>query len=159
VFRYTLDATRTEWVSLEDEIRFVTSYLRIEQARFERRLEYRIEIDPETRHSPIPPMILQPLVENAVKHGVSSRTEGGIVVVTARFVPGADRGQLALVVEDRGNGVKSDENLHGRGIGLKNVRDRLSHLYREQAALDFAKIGSNGTRVTLTIPQFMEVRA
>jgi hypothetical protein len=159
VFRYTLDATRTEWVSLEDEIRFVTSYLRIEQARFERRLAYRIDIAPETRRTPIPPMILQPLVENAVKHGVSSRTEGGVVVVTARSLFRPDASQLELVVEDRGKGVKSDENLHGAGIGLKNVRDRLNHVYREKARLDLDKIGSEGTRVVLTLPQFMEVRA
>jgi hypothetical protein len=157
VFRYTLDATGVEWVSLEEEIRFVTSYLRIEQARFEKRLAYRIEIAPDIRNTPIPPMILQPLVENAVKHGVSSRREGGIVVVTAQSLP--DRNQLTLVVEDRGKGVKSHENLHGLGIGLKNVRDRLNHVYREQAMLEFANIGSEGTRVIVTLPQFMEVRA
>jgi sensor histidine kinase YesM len=144
---------------MEDEIRFVTSYLRIEQARFERRLEYRIEIAPEARHTPIPPMILQPLVENAVKHGVSSRTEGGVVMVTAQTVSNPDNSQLVLVVEDRGKGVKSDDNLHGRGIGLKNVRDRLEHVYRERAMLDFVNIGTEGTRVILTLPQLTEVEA
>src|SRR5688572_28553993 len=64
VFRYTLDATRTEWVPLEDELRFVTSYLRIEKARFESRLVYFVDLEPESKSVRIPPMILQPLVEN-----------------------------------------------------------------------------------------------
>jgi hypothetical protein len=155
VFRYTLDATRTEWVSVEEEVRFVTSYLRIEKARFEGRLEYNIEMQPGTGPILIPPMILQPVVENAVKHGVSSRTEGGVVTVRAK----AEAGQLILAVEDRGKGVKSEENFHGQGIGLKNVRERLTHVYRDQAALDFITVGSEGARVILTMPQFVETPA
>lgn len=154
VFRYTLEATRMEWVPLEDEIRFVTSYLRIEKARFEHRLTYSIELGPDTKPFRIPPMILQPLVENAVKHGVSSRTEGGVVHLTAK----SDSGRLILVVQDIGKGVKSEENLHGQGIGLKNVRDRLKHIYRDQAELDLSVVEPGGTRVILTLPELVEAR-
>jgi signal transduction histidine kinase len=155
VFRYTLDATHMEWVTLEEEIRFVTSYLRIEKARFEGRLNYSIELQPETKSLRIPPMILQPLVENAVRHGVSTRTEGGVVLLTAKAVGG----RLVLMVQDTGKGMKSEENLQGHGIGLKNVRDRLKHVYREQADLELSSVEPGGTRVILTLPELVEAHA
>jgi hypothetical protein len=154
VFRYTLDATRTEWVSLEDECRFVTSYLQIEKARFEGRLGYLIDLEPRTRTVRIPPMILQPVVENAVRHGIASRIEGGTVRLSAKL----SAGRLELVVEDSGSGVKKDEHSGRQGIGLKNVRDRLTHIYRDQAALRLSALQPTGTRVTLTLPEFSEVR-
>ena len=127
VFRYTLDATRIEWVPLEDELRFVTSYLQIEKARFEGRLGYLIELEPQTKTVRIPPMILQPVVENAVRHGIASRVEGGVVRLSAK----SSAGRLVLVVEDSGSGLKPEDNPDRQGIGLKNVRDRLKHIYRD----------------------------
>lgn len=150
VFRYTLDATRTEWVSLEDELRFVTSYLRIEKARFEKRFGYHIDLEPQTKAVRIPPMILQPLVENAVRHGIASRIEGGIVNLSAKL----SAGRLVLVVEDTGSGLKNHDNSDRQGIGLKNVRDRLRHIYRDEAMLRLSPLEPNGTRVTLTLPEF-----
>jgi len=149
VFRYTLDATRTEWVSLEDELRFVTSYLRIEKARFEGRLEYLIDLKPQTEAVRIPPMILQPVVENAVRHGIASRIEGGVVRLSAKL--SADR--LELVVEDSGSGLKAKSISDQRGIGLTNVRDRLKHIYGDAAMLRLSPLEPIGTRVTLTLPQ------
>jgi LytS/YehU family sensor histidine kinase len=150
VFRYTLEATSKEWVPLEDELRFVTSYLRIEKARFERRLSYLIDMEPQTETVRIPPMILQPVVENAVRHGIASRIEGGVVRLSARL----SDGQLALVVEDSGSGLKAEDNSDRRGIGLKNVRDRLKHIYRGEAMLRLSVLEPVGTRVTLTLPTF-----
>lgn len=149
VFRYTLDATRTEWVPLEDELRFVTSYLRIEKARFEGRLGYVIELEPKAKSVRIPPMILQPLVENAVRHGIASRIEGGTVRLSAKSAAG----QLVLVVEDSGSGLKTEDNSDRPGIGLKNVRDRLKHIYRDEAMLQLSAVEPIGTRVTLTLPE------
>src|SRR5262249_16116656 len=117
VFRYTIDATRTEWVPLEDELRFVTSYLRIEKARFDSRLGYRIDLEPQAKTVRIPPMILQPVVENAVRHGIASGIEGGTVHLTAKL----SGGTLVLVVEDSGSGLKTEDSSARRGIGLKNV--------------------------------------
>jgi hypothetical protein len=151
VFRYTLDATRTEWVPLEDEVRFVTSYLRIEKARFERRLDYRIDLESPARSVRIPPMILQPVVENAVRHGIASRVEGGVVYLSAKL----SDGQLVLVVEDSGSGLKPEDSSERRGIGLKNVRDRLEHIYRDEAFLRLSALEPTGTRVTLTLPEFL----
>ena len=153
VFRYTLDATRTEWVPLEDELRFVTSYLQIEKARFEGRLGYLIDLEPQTKNLRIPPMILQPVVENAVRHGIASRIEGGVVRLSAK----SSGGQLVLVVEDSGSGLKPEVSAERQGIGLKNVRDRLKHIYREQAALQLSALEPIGTRVTLTLPEFSDI--
>jgi hypothetical protein len=150
VFRYTLDATRTEWVTLEDEVRFVTAYLRIEKARFERRLDYSIDLQSNARSVRIPPMILQPVVENAVRHGIASRIEGGVVYLGAKL----SEGRLVLVVEDSGSGLKAEDNSERRGIGLKNVRDRLEHIYRDEASLRLSALEPTGTRVTLTLPEF-----
>jgi LytS/YehU family sensor histidine kinase len=152
VFRYTLDATRTEWVPLEDELRFVTSYLRIEKARFEGRLAYLIDLEPQSKTVRIPPMILQPLVENAVRHGIASRIGGGTVRLSAK----SSEGSLVLVVEDSGSGLKSEDNPGRQGIGLKNVRDRLQHIYRDQAMLRISPVEPTGTRVTLTLPELSE---
>lgn len=150
VFRYTLDATRTEWVPLEDELRFVTSYLRIEKARFEGRLGYFIDLEPQSRSVRIPPMILQPLVENAVRHGIASRIEGGTVRLSAKSAGG----RLLLVVEDCGSGLKTEDNSDRHGVGLENVRDRLKHIYRGRAMLQLSPVEPRGTRVTLTLPKF-----
>lgn len=155
VFRYTLDATRTEWVPLEDEFRFVTSYLQIEKARFEGRLRYLINLEQPTRAVRIPPMILQPLVENAVRHGIASRIEGGIVRLSAKL----SSGQLVLMVEDSGSGLKTGDHSDRQGIGLKNVRDRLKHIYRDEAMLRLSALEPSGTRVTVTLPEFSEARA
>lgn len=155
VFRYTLDATRTEWVPLEDELRFVTSYLRIEKARFEGRLGYLIDLEPRAETVRIPPMILQPVVENAVRHGIASRIEGGVVRLSARL----SAGQLVVVVEDPGSGLKAEDSSDKRGIGLRNVRDRLKHIYHDEALLRLSALEPTGTRVTLTLPEFSEVRA
>jgi hypothetical protein len=152
VFRYTLDATRREWVSLEDEVRFVTSYLKIEKARFEDRLSYFIDLEPGTKLVRVPPMILQPVVENAVRHGISSRIEGGFVRLTAQ----TSSGRLFLTIEDSGAGLKSD--MSSNGIGLKNVRDRLQHIYGSEGLLELSAMKPTGTRVLLTIPEFAEAR-
>src|SRR5438067_2066844 len=83
IFRYALESTRADWVRLDDELHFIESYLEIEKARFQERLTYSFDIDPALRALKIPPMILQPLVENAIKHGVGPKIEGGEVKVVA----------------------------------------------------------------------------
>ena len=95
-------------------------------------------------------MILQPVVETALRHGLGSRIEGGIVRLSAKL----SAGRLVLVLEDSGSGLKTDDNSERRGIGLKNVRDRLKHIYRDEAMLRLSALEPTGTRVTLTLPEF-----
>jgi sensor histidine kinase YesM len=135
VFRYTLRGSESEWVALEDELDFVRSYLEVEQARFGARLAFRIELDPALGPLRIPTMILQTLVENAVKHGVAvSRGPGRIEVTADRR---ADR--LVLEVTDNGPGLAhaaEGSTPEGRGgFGLSNVRRRLQGYFGAAAEL------------------------
>jgi len=153
IFRYALESTRMDWVKLEDELGFLESYLEIEKSRFEERLTYSIDVDPSLRSLKIPPMILQPLVENAVKHGIGPKVEGGEVRIGARF----DHERLLLVVEDTGVGPHASSRTRGTGIGLNNVRERLQHAYGESASLRLEEILPGGTKVELVLPQLTGV--
>ena len=127
LMRYALQAGRRERVRLDEELAVVESYLRIESARFEERLRWHIAIDPGARDLLVPPMLLQMLVENAVKHGIATTDAGGQVVVDAAQSDGA----VALRVTNPGR-------LGGAGgtrIGLANAQERLRLLYGDRAAL------------------------
>jgi signal transduction histidine kinase len=144
VFRYALESTRLDSVKLDDELKFVESYLAIEKARFDSRLSYSFDVDPAARDHSIPPMILQPLVENAVRHGIGQKIEGGEVRVIARL--GANR--LILRVEDTGAGF-----VHERpgGVGLANTRERLRHAYGDTAEFRIERIEPEGTRMEIVL--------
>lgn len=131
LMRYALQAGRRERVPLEEELAAVESYLRVESARFEERLKWRIDAAPEVRRQLLPPMLLQVLVENAVKHGIASRLEGGEVTARAEFVDG----QVRLRVTNPGC-------LGGAGgtrIGLANALERLRLLYGNRATLQLTE--------------------
>jgi hypothetical protein len=153
IFRYALESTRMDWVTLDDELGFLESYLEIEKSRFEERLSYTLDVDASLRSLKIPPMILQPLVENAVKHGIGPKVEGGEVRIGARF----NHEHLVLVVEDTGVGPHGRNRQRGSGIGLNNVRERLQHAYGESASLRLEEIHPGGTKVELVLPQLMGV--
>jgi len=148
IFRYALESTRVEWVALDDELEFLRSYLEIEKARFEERLVYSIDVDAALRPLKIPPMVLQPLVENAIRHGIAPKVEGGEVRITGHF--GADG--LLLVVEDTGVGHDGRSRPQGNGIGLSNVRERLKHVYGESASLSLEHVNPAGTKAVLVLP-------
>jgi Histidine kinase/Histidine kinase-, DNA gyrase B-, and HSP90-like ATPase len=155
IFRYALESTRHERVALDDELRFLQAYLEIEKARFEERLRYSFDVDPSLLQLRIPPMILQPLVENAVKHGVSQQIEGGEVRVIARF----EAGNCVIVIEDTGPGRQTPSRHRGAGVGLSNVRDRLQHTYAGAASLRLEDVSPTGTRVLLALPQAVGVQS
>ncbi len=148
IFRYALESTRKEWVKLEDELHFLESYLEIEKARFEERLAFRFDVDPKAGPLLVPAMILQPLVENAVIHGISPKVEGGEVRIIARI----EGERLIVTVEDTGAGRGNRGRRHGTGIGLSNVTERLKHLCGDETVLQIEDLVPSGTRVSLALP-------
>jgi signal transduction histidine kinase len=154
IFRYALDSTRREWVRLEDELRFIQSYLEIEKSRFEERLTYTFDVAAAVRSARIPPMILQPLVENAIRHGIGPKIEGGRIRVSGNL----KGDQIQIAVEDTGVGL-SHKGRAGNGIGLANIRERLMHVYGQTAALRLEAAIPHGTRAVLMLPQHDEVPA
>jgi two-component system LytT family sensor kinase len=140
-------------VTLADELRYVEKYLRLEQARFGERLRVRVQVDPEVLQAVVPVLSLQPLVENAVRHGVESRAEGGTVAIE-----GVDLGSdVELRVIDDGAGIdpeKAAAALAGRGggIGIANVHQRLRSTFGEEYGLEID--GQRGTSVVMTLPKF-----
>lgn len=144
ILRRTLDRSRSTVSTVEDEADYLRAYLAIEQERYGDRLAVDWDIDPDTLPLRIPPMTLQPLAENALKHGIGGRLEGGrmrIGVVRAE-------GRLRLEVEDDGAGFAPDA---ADGTGLGNLRARLATLYGDRALLVVTRL-PRGARVTVELP-------
>lgn len=143
-----------EFCSLGDEIKLIESYLEIERARFEERLEVDIDVPKDLENIRIPSLILQPLVENAVKHGISPAARGGRVSISARLENADGNISLALCVTDTGAGVAIDELDKRRRdrVGLNNIEQRLHSLYGEKAHLDIASETGSGTTAIIRLP-------
>ncbi|MFN2566344.1 MAG: sensor histidine kinase [Gemmatimonadaceae bacterium] len=135
-------------VPLAEELELVKEYLAIEEARFRDRLRTTVNAPPETLDCLVPPLILQPLVENAVRHGISAVSTAGIVEVAATL----SNGQLSLSVRDDGPGMGHATSQPGSGTGLRNTRERLAQLYGPRAALRIANGPGTGTTVYVDIP-------
>jgi two-component system, LytTR family, sensor kinase len=149
LLRASLKADPLKEVTLEDELRLVEQYLAIEQARFQDRLSSSLEASEGARVASVPHLILQPLVENAVRHGIAPRESGGSVRVTASH----EGDRLIIIVEDDGVGMgNSPPSLAGSGLGLGGVRSRLTHLYGANQRVDVTARSPSGTRVRLEIP-------
>lgn len=148
LFHRVQDLTDQQEVPLADELDMVREYLAIEQARFPDRLRYTIDASAEAMETFVPPLILQPLVENAVRHGVSRASTAGKIDVSAAV----NNGTLSLTVRDDGPGIRNDSPIPG-GTGLRNTRERLEELYGTGGRLDVRRDGAIGTVATLTIPR------
>lgn len=144
LMRYALQAGRREKVPLGEELEVVEHYLRLEQARFDERLRWRIRADDAARRVLVPPMIVQTLVENAVKHGVALRAEGGDVDLSATD----SGGELRVRITNPGDVV----GVRDGGIGLANSRDRLRLLYADRARLDVSPDGAGRVVAELVLP-------
>ena len=137
LLRYSLQSGQLETVPFEDELRIVNDYLALEQVRHEERLRVRLDIAPETLSLPIPPMLLQTLVENAVKYGISARPEGGEIAIVARRESDSLRLQVTNPGE-LGAGAASATRGGGgtsTGLGLRNAAERLRILFGDRASL------------------------
>jgi hypothetical protein len=146
LMRYALQSNHAGVVRVDDELRIVRGYLDIEQVRLGDRLRYEIDVDPRLRSAELPVLLLQPLVENAIKHGIAPKVAGGRVTVR-----GWRHGDSAIfAIEDDGDGREPETA--GMGVGLANVRQRLEALYGDRASLSLTRQnGQTETRVTLPI--------
>jgi two-component system LytT family sensor kinase len=142
-----MDSDRQE-ATLDQELRFLRLYLEIEQTRFRDRLEVRWEVSPGLEDAAVPTLLFQPLVENALKHGVATRASGGRVVV------GANRtdGMLTLRVADNGPGPQNGVTAAGSGIGISSARERLERLYGPNHRFTLKPNAEGGVSVTVGIP-------
>jgi LytS/YehU family sensor histidine kinase len=133
LLRYSLQSGQLETVPFEDELRVVNDYLALEQVRHEERLRLWLDIAPDTLALPVPPMLLQTLVENAVKYGISTRPEGGEIAIIARCEGGA----LRLTVTNPGEVATAATTARAAstGLGLHNAAERLRLLFGERATL------------------------
>ena len=150
IFRYLLNRAEQDFVPLSDELQMTTAYLEIERARFDERLRVETEIDPRALRRLIPNFVLQPLVENAVKHGLSRKVGPGTLRIGARL----DGETLMLVVGDDGIGMTPGvlADVYERGVGLRNLRARLERLYGPAHLPEIASVLGAGTRVSLRLP-------
>lgn len=143
--RMTLDGNGDPLVPLDQELTFIRHYLAIEQVRLGNSLKVNEHIDPGLGSHLVPNLILQPLVENAIRHGISTRPKGGSIDIIVR----RKEDRLTLVVRDDGEGLKEDS--HWR-VGLQNVRDRLSGIYGDQASIEVRGRPDAGTEAVVSIP-------
>ena len=145
LLRTTLESDQAHEIPLRQELSFLERYLEIEQTRFGSRLKVQLEIAPETKDALVPNLLLQPIVENAIQHGIEPHAKGGAVVISAKRVDD----ELILQVRDNGAGLATDSQ---DGVGLSNTRSRLAQLYGKKHRLEMQNIDSGGLAVTATIP-------
>jgi two-component system, LytTR family, sensor kinase len=148
LLRYTLDGGSEHEVVLSQEISFLERYLEIMQIRFQGQLEIDIEIGDDAREAFVPSLILQPLVENAVKHGVDKIASKGRIRIRAR----REATRLVMTVSDNGPGPALLSRSDEAGVGLANIRQRLEQLYGSEQTLTLADAPEGGTIATITIP-------
>lgn len=148
LLRYALDSSRKDLVMLEEELAFSKAYLQLESHRFADRLAVAFEIAPGLEEVLIPPMVLQPLVENAIKHNIARRESGG--KITIRVTSDADL--VHIVVEDEGHGDIQHQVASKTGIGLSNTTSRLEKRLGPAAALHTEDLRPDGFRVSFSVP-------
>jgi signal transduction histidine kinase len=145
LLRSTLDNVGTQEVTLQQELDFIRPYLEIEQARLGPRLKVQMDVEPEALDAYVPNFILQPLVENAIRHGISPRPGPGCITIRAE----RRGGQLALEVRDNGPGLGPSPR---PGVGLSNTRARLQHLYGDAHQFDLRNAPDGGAVAAMAVP-------
>jgi sensor histidine kinase YesM len=145
--RASLAEMRREQAPLADELALAEAYLRVQGTRMEERLRWQVEADDTARRALLPPLLLQPLVENAVQHGLEPQVAGGTVRVSAHV----QGGKLVLEVRDDGRGLQAAPSRRGAGLALANIRERLAARFGDGAVLELTA-AEPGTLARLTLP-------
>ena len=158
LLRLALDNQGVEEVSLQEELEFTQKYLEIEQTRFHDRLTVEFDVDPSSLDARLPNLLLQPLIENAIKHGISAKPGAGHIRVSAH----RENGTLNLSVRDDGSGLAVTNGTNGAhgmngecsrvGVGLANTRARLAQLYGDSQSFELANAAGGGCQVSISIP-------
>ena len=146
ILKRTLERSSPEKVSLLQELEIVENYLAIEQVRFADRLQVDIKVDPGALHSLVPCFLLQPIVENAIRHGIANCEGAGTVEASARH----EGDRLKIIVRDTGS--SNGATASGNGIGLKNTRERLAYFYPDRHVLRAEPLRSGGFEVIIDVP-------
>ncbi|HJW57165.1 MAG TPA: histidine kinase [Burkholderiaceae bacterium] len=147
--RATLAASRDTGLPLQREIDAITAYLELMKLRMGERLRYRIEMADAVARVPLPPMLLQPVVENAISHGLEPHIAGGEIVLSADI----EHRHLRIVISDTGVGLRANvAGKVGGGVGLSNLRERIAALYGDDGSLHIATNAAGGVSVTLRLP-------
>jgi LytS/YehU family sensor histidine kinase len=150
LLRRVLDADAKPWSSLREEAGFIERYFDIQRVRFADRLRTSIDLAPGTEDIPVPTMILQPLVENAFRHGLADRVEGGSILVRSSLLPD---GRLQMVVEDDGAGLRDGWTMAStNGVGLSATEARLGLIYQGQHEFRVEPRAAGGTVAQVVIP-------
>ena len=145
LFRYQLKASQKDLIPLRDEINFIKQYLKLEKRRFEERLIVEYNISEDLLDELIPPMILQPLVENSIKHGISPLIEGGKISIKVRN----RSNKIYFEIIDTGIGIKDNSEIFEKGVGLANTRLRLKKIYDSDIQVESNE--SKGLKVSFSI--------
>lgn len=149
LLRHTLEDTGAQEIPLEREIEFLRRYLEIMEVRFQGRLDVDVRVPSDAQSALVPNLILQPLVENAVRHGVGGSTDAGRIGVHAHV----ESGMLHVVVRDNGPGLAGTEvDELEEGVGLRNVRERLRQLYGDEAGLSLSDAEGGGLAAEIVLP-------
>ncbi|HTU83559.1 MAG TPA: histidine kinase [Candidatus Acidoferrales bacterium] len=146
--RHTLSDSNRQEVALSEELEFVNRYLATQKVRFSERLQLSVDVPAELQRAAIPNLILQPLVENAIKHGIAKRREGGSVRIAAR----SQDDRLRISVSNDGPPLAPGWDAGAAGVGVTNVRARLKALYGDGASLAMSPRGLGGAEVAITLP-------
>jgi signal transduction histidine kinase len=148
LLRMSLESAGTEITTLSREIEFLNCYIEIEKVRFAERLSVTFDISPETLDAWVPHLLLQPLVDNAVKHGISKLPDGGEIRITAN----GHAGQLQIEISDNGPGLLKKGTVPSSGLGLRIIRERLESLYSQDQSLELRPLPGGGAMARVCIP-------
>lgn len=141
-----------EFCTLGEELKLIENYLDIEKTRFEEKLTVKIEVGKDLEKMRVPSLILQPLVENAIKHGISENKNGGEVKIAAKLENSKNEFLLRLSVFDTGAGKNAKKTAESNGVGLQNIRERLESYYGKKAKLTIKSEAEKGTSAEIVLP-------